>query len=137
MAEVDSHRRGDLTELLVAAELKKRGIAVSEPIGNNERYDLVLEQPSGALLRAQVKTGRLKDGTIRFKGVSQHTNSAGHVYKPYGNDIDCFLVYCYDTDQTFLLNSNEVGTKMYLRVEEPKKRTSQVNWADQHLLSNR
>ena len=97
---MESHRRGDLTEQIVITELKRRCISVSTPIGDNERYDVVLEQPSGNLLRAQIKTGRLKDGVIRFKGVSQHTNSSGHVYQRYGDDVDCFLVYCYETEQT-------------------------------------
>ena len=133
---MESHRRGDLTEQIVVTELKRRDISVSTPVGDNERYDVVMEQPEGDLLRAQVKTGRLKQGTIRFNGLSQHTNASGHTYEKYGEDIDCFAVYCYDTDQTYLIPSCEVGTSMYLRVDPPDKGTRQVNWADKYRLEN-
>jgi len=131
---MESHRRGDLTEQIVIAELKRREISISTPVGDNERYDVVIEQPRGDLLRTQVKTGRLKDGTIRFNGLSQHTNASGHTYKTYGEDIDCFVVYCYETDQTYLIPASEVGTSMYLRVDPPDKETRQVNWAEKYRL---
>lgn len=131
---MESHRRGDLTEQIVITELKRREISVSTPVGDNERYDIVIEQPRGDLLRAQVKTGRLKDGTIRFSGLSQHTNASGHTYERYGEGIDCFVVYCYDTDQTYLIPAAEVGTSMYLRVDAPDKETRQVNWAEKYRL---
>ncbi|MDV7349958.1 group I intron-associated PD-(D/E)XK endonuclease [Halorubrum distributum] len=131
---MESHRRGDLTEQIVITELKRQDISVSTPVGDNERYDVVIEQPEGGLLRAQVKTGRLKDGTIRFSGLSQHTNASGHTYERYGEDIDCFAVYCYDTDQTYLIPAAEVGTSMYLRVDAPDKETRQVNWAEKYRL---
>jgi hypothetical protein len=131
---MESHRRGDLTEQIVITELKKRQISVSTPVGDNERYDIAIEQPDGNLLRVQVKSGRLKNGTIRFSGLSQHTNASGHTYKRYGEDIDCFVVYCYDTDQTYLIPAAEVGTSMYLRVDAPDKETRQVNWAEEYRL---
>ncbi|WP_128905980.1 group I intron-associated PD-(D/E)XK endonuclease [Halorubrum amylolyticum] len=131
---MEPHRRGDLTEQIVITELKKRDISVSTPVGNNERYDLVLEKPDGELLRAQVKTGRLKDGVVRFKGVSQHTNSSGHVYKQYGDGVDCFLVHCGETEETYLVDSEEVGTSMHLRIDPPTQKTNQINWAENYRL---
>jgi hypothetical protein len=131
---MEPHRRGDLTEQIVITELKRREISVSTPVGDNERYDVVIERPGGRLLRAQIKTGRSKDGTIRFNGLSQHTNASGHTYKQYGDGIDCFLVYCYETDQTYLIPAFEVGTSMYLRVDPPDKETRQVNWAEEYRL---
>lgn len=132
--DMESHRRGDLTEQIVITELKKRNISVSTPVGDNERYDTVLEKPDGGLLRGQIKTGRLKQGVVRFKGVSQHTNSSGHVHEEYGNDVDCFLVYCSETGETYFIDSEEVGSSMHLRVDSPTQETSQINWADDYQL---
>lgn len=129
---MESHRRGDLTEQIAITELKRRNIGVSTPVGDNERYDLVIERPDGELLRTQVKTGWLTDSTIRFKGVSQHTNSSGHVYEQYGSDVDCFLVYSYDTEQIYLVPGEEVGTSMELRVDSPDQETAQINWAKEY-----
>ena len=131
---MESHRRGDLTEQIVITELKRRSISVSTPVGDNERYDLVIEQPDGELLRTQIKTGWLTDRTIRFKGVSQHTNSSGHVYEQYGSDVDCFIVYCYDTERIYLIPGEEVGTSMELRVDSPVQETTQINWAEEYLF---
>jgi hypothetical protein len=132
--DMESHRRGDLTEQIVITELKKRNISVSTPVGDNERYDTVLEKPDGGLLRGQIKTGRLKQGVVRFNGVSQHTNSSGHVYEEYGDDVDCFLVYCDETGETYFIDSEEVGSSMHLRVDSPTQETSQINWADDYQL---
>ena len=48
---METHRKGDLTEAIVIAELTKREIPVSIPFGDNERYDIVVETPRGGLLR--------------------------------------------------------------------------------------
>lgn len=129
---MESHRRGDLTEQIVITELKRRDIGVSTPVGDNERYDLVVECPSGDLLRVQIKTGWLRDGVIRFKGISQHTNASGHVYERYGSDVDCFIVYCYDTDEIYLIDASEVGISMSLRVDDTSHETTQINWASDY-----
>ena len=72
---METHRKGDLTEAVLIAELMKRSIPVSVPFGDNERYDIVTETPGGGLLKLQVKTGWMADGTIEFHGTSQHTNA--------------------------------------------------------------
>ena len=59
---MESHRKGDLTEAILIAELTRRSIPVSLPFGDDERCDVVLETLTGALLRVQIKTGWLSDG---------------------------------------------------------------------------
>jgi hypothetical protein len=92
---MESHRKGDLTEAVVIAELKRRSIPVSLPFGDNERYDVVLETPTGALLRVQIKTGWLSEGKVEFHARSQHTNSTGNTYKSYNGEIDYFIVFSH------------------------------------------
>jgi hypothetical protein len=48
---------GELSEIIVAAELAKAGYGVAFPMGENRRYDLIIEK-DGVLSRVQVKTGR-------------------------------------------------------------------------------
>lgn len=126
---MESHRKGDLTEAVVIAELKRRGIPVSTPFGDNERYDVVVETEDGKLLRVQVKTGWLQDGKVHFHGSSQHTNSSGNVYKPYDGDVDYFIVYCHSCGTMDLVPEDSFYTSMSLRVDEPKKTDSTINWA--------
>jgi len=135
---MESHRRGELTELVVMAELKRRGIGVAKPVGDNERYDLVVEEPTGALLRVQIKTGWQHDGTVSFKGVSQHTNATGNTYKKYGEDeIDCFIVYAHEHEEIYLVRNDEIGSSMRLRIDEPNKDCSKVNWAENYRFDER
>lgn len=101
---MEPHRRGEATEAIVLAELKQRDIAVSHPFGDNERYDAVIEAPDGELLKVQIKTGWKKNGCIRFHTKTQHTNSTGHVYKPYGDRVDYFVVYSPDTEEIYLVD---------------------------------
>lgn len=134
---MDPVRKGELTEATVVAELKRREIAVSLPFGDNERYDAVLEAPGGRLLRAQIKTGWERDGTVQFKGYSQHTNSTGNTYKPYTDGIDCFLVYTHDFERLFLVWVDEIRANMTLRVGEPDQRHDSTNWADDFAFDER
>ena len=51
------------------AQLIDRGYRVLLPFGVNQRYDLVVDN-DGELLKAQIKTGRLRNGVIEFKAQS-------------------------------------------------------------------
>lgn len=134
---MESHRKGDLTEAAVITELKRREISVSIPFGDNERYDLLFEAPDGRILRGQVKTGWTNDGIVNFRGYSQHTNSTGNVYKEYGTDVDCFLVYSHDYDRIFLVWEDEFETNMSIRVEEPEQTHETINWAADYAFDER
>jgi hypothetical protein len=134
---MESHRKGDLTEATVVAELKRHEVPVSLPFGDNERYDVVIESPSGQLLRAQIKTGWYRDGVVQFKGYSQHTNSEGNTYKPYGDGIDCFLVYSHEVERLFLVWEAEVDANMSIRIEAPEQQHDSTNWADEYAFDVR
>lgn len=134
---MEPHRKGEFTEATVVAELKRRGIPVSMPFGDNERYDVIVETPRGELVTLQVKTGRLRDGKVLFGAESQHTNSRGHVYERYDGDVDSFLVYCDELEALYLVPEREVGSRMALRVEEPEVRNSKINWATEYAFDER
>jgi hypothetical protein len=128
---MQSHRKGELTEVIAIAELKRRGIPVSVPFGDNERYDLVIESENG-LYRVQVKTGTFDGETVRFKGYSIHTNSEGNVHEAYDGDIDYFLVYCHDLETMYLVAEDTVTSNMRLRVEDPEIEQPSINWAAEY-----
>lgn len=129
---MEPHEKGDMTEAVVIAELKRRNIPVSVPFGDNQRYDLVVETPDGLLVRSQVKTGWFREGVVQFKGQSQHTNAVGNTYKPYREGIDCFLVYSHEVESLFLVWEAEVGTNMSIRITDPQQRHETTNWASEY-----
>jgi hypothetical protein len=127
---MESQPKDDLTEAVVITELMERDVPVSTPFGNNERYDMVIESPTGSLLRTQVKTGWFSGGTIRVKGHSQHTNSTGNTYELYdSDDIDYFLAYCHELETMCWIEESAFGSSIHLRVDEPEQVKPSINWA--------
>jgi hypothetical protein len=134
---MEPHKKGDATEAVVLAELKRRDIPVSIPFGDNQRYDFPVETPEGDFLRTQVQTGWTHDGVVEFRGYSKHTSGAGNVQKSYEGDVDCFLVFSHDHDRLFLVREAEVGANMSLRTEIPKQEQPSINWADDYAFDER
>lgn len=116
----DSKSIGERTEGLVLAALLRRGKTVLLPFGDNQRYDLLVDNKDGSFTRVQCKTGRLKLGSIRFNTYS--TNQKG-IRKLYLGSADAFGVYCPETDKSYLvpmLDVANIGTTAMLRVDHPK-----------------
>ena len=89
---------GDRTTLAVMLALIDAGLDVSVPFGENCRYDLVIDR-AGRLTRVQCKTGRLRDGVVRFATASTygHLPSPRETRRDYVGEIDEFAVYCPGT----------------------------------------
>ena len=124
---------GEVSEGVVLAHLLKRGYIVLLPFGNNQRYDFVIDD-GDTFVRAQVKTGRLKDGIIIFKTSS--VNGFTGKRTTYAGTADVILVYCPETEQVYRVPVEECGSSMmHLRVEETKiQRRSGVHWAKDYLI---
>jgi hypothetical protein len=111
---------GQRTEAAILAELVRRGYTVLLPFGVNQRYDLVLEV-DGEFVRAQCKTGRLRNGAVEFAVRSTRANMKTVVQRGYRGEADLFLVYCRELDRTYAVSVDEApASNMYLRVEPPR-----------------
>jgi hypothetical protein len=116
---------GDKTTLAVVLALRSMGFVVSEPFGENARYDLVVDD-GDKLARVQCKTGRLRLGAVRFATCSSH----GHHRNPadcrrtYAGQIDLFAVYCPETSRVYLVPVDDVPNQSAaaLRVDAPRNR---------------
>jgi PD-(D/E)XK nuclease superfamily protein len=127
---------GERSEAIIIAELIKRGHRVLIPYGNNHRYDVVINV-GGRFLRAQCKTGRLRDGVIRFNTVSTRINTVRTFITPYGADqIDLFLIYCSETDRVYALDVGEAASGHgALRVDPAANgQAKRIRWAADHEL---
>jgi len=69
--------RGNVSELRVATAYVEAGFTVSMPIGGGAPYDLIVDTGE-RLLKAQVKTGRLRNGCVIFP----MQRFSGHSGKP-------------------------------------------------------
>ena len=66
LRRMDTKRIGDVSQLMVEAALLVKGYSVLVPIGDNDRYDFVIEK-DGDFKKVQCKTGRIKSGAVRFR----------------------------------------------------------------------
>lgn len=121
--------KGEVSEGIVIAYLLKAGYSVSIPFGNNQRYDLILDEGTGDLLRVQVKTGRIAKGCMRFQ-VSSKNGFTGET-RDYRGQADVFMVYCPQNEAIYRVPVEACGRhEMYLRVDEPRNPTlSTIHWA--------
>lgn len=126
---------GEISEAIVLARLIELGYAVSIPFGNNQRYDMIVDD-GGIMVRVQVKTGRLYRGSIVFPTCS--TNGFTGERRNYLGEADDFIVYCPQTDEVYRVPVAECGpTKTaMLRVDPPaSEKQRRLRWAHEHILS--
>jgi hypothetical protein len=129
---------GDKTTLAVMAALYEAGYDLYTPFGENTRTDLVIER-GGELLRVQIKSGRLRRGTVQFACCSTygHHPAPALVRRSYHGEIDAFGVYCKETRGVYLIPIADIdnNTAVWLRVDEPKnKQRDRIRWAADYLV---
>jgi hypothetical protein len=100
--------------------LRTAGRKVLVPFGENTRYDLVIDDGI-RFVRIQCKTGRLRQGAIRFNTCSTygHHQRPGNARRGYHGEIDYFAIFCPDNGGVYLVPIGElrVKTQGALRVE--------------------
>jgi PD-(D/E)XK endonuclease len=126
---------GQRSEAAILAQLVSRGYRVLLPFGVNQRYDLVLES-DGRFWKVQCKTGRLRNGAVRFKSVSVQSNLSRTRERGYAGDADLFAVYCPENTRVYLVPVDEVSSNInYLRVDPTRNnQTKRVRWARDYEL---
>jgi hypothetical protein len=127
---------GERSEAIILAELVKRGHRVLVPYGTNHRYDLVIDVGT-RFLRAQCKTGRLRQGVIKFNTASTRANTLRAYTRPYDSEqIDLFLIYCSETDRVYAVDVDEATSSQgALRVDPTANgQAKRIRWAADHEL---
>ena len=133
----DTKSIGGLSELIVATALSRAGYLISLPIGENSRYDMIIDK-DGKLSRVQVKTGRLRNGAILFNCYSVHARADGRL-RTYRGSIDFFGVYCPDVDGVYLVPVNDVPATSNASLRWAPSKNGQhtkVQWAQPYLISS-
>jgi hypothetical protein len=101
---------GDRTEAIVIAALVRRGYRVLRPLSANQRYDLVLDL-GDRFLRVQCKTGRLRNGAVRFSTRSCRSDTRRTYVRSYSCDeADVFLVHSPETERIYAVAVGDSGS---------------------------
>jgi hypothetical protein len=68
--------------------------------------------------------------------VSTQSNTRGTLSRGYVGQVDLFLVYCPETEKTYMVPAADVpGAQMHLRVRPPRNRQRKcVRWAEDYEL---
>lgn len=121
---------GDVSEAYVLMAFVRAGYLVSRPFGENQRYDLIIDD-GVKLRRVQVKTGRLCGGVINYSCASSHTHRGGVSARPYFGEVDLLAVFCPQNQKVYVLPETEfVATRAHLRLTEPQNNQSRrIRWA--------
>lgn len=124
---------GERSEGIVLAELLKLGKIVLLPFGNNQRYDLVMDE-DGQFVRIQVKTAYEHPGGIAFK--TNSVNAFTGARRTYVGDADVFMVYSPTTGKVYRVPVDECGSsQVKLRTElNNGGATSKIRWAKDYEL---
>jgi PD-(D/E)XK nuclease superfamily protein len=131
----NTKRKGDLSELRLMHDLVRAGYLISVPFGEDHRYDLVIEK-DGKFASVQVKTGRLRNGCVRFNCFSSHSHRGGSACRLYTGEIDYFGVYCRQLDSSYRIPLAQFPVQLGMLSVEPTKNGQQrkLRWAEQYLL---
>lgn len=119
--ELDSKKKGNLTEMLCMSAFMSQNCGVNIPFGDNSKYDFIADV-NGRLLKIQVKTSSISkndNNAIRFSCRSTHLNCKGVQNVRYTkSDIDYFATYF--NNQCYLVPVTECSTEKVLRFKAPK-----------------
>jgi len=126
---MNTKARGERSEAQILAKVVEAGYAPSIPFGNNQRYDLILDDGK-KLIRVQCKTAWVADRCVVFQTASKN----GFTGKRHGyrGQIDIFLVYCPQLKTFYRIPINKAPmTEMRLRISSVKKTSPKttINWA--------
>ena len=130
--------KGDTAELMVAADLVKRGYRIAIPYGEDTDYDLIVER-EGQLERVQVKYVESGDGVIEVRCMSHSlTNGKVRKTKRYTADmIEWLAVYDRNTDCCYYVPAAALGegrARIHLWLTPARSgRKLGINWARDYL----
>lgn len=130
--------KGDLAELMVAADLRRKGYKVAFPYGEDWDYELIFDH-DGNLERVQVKYAE-PDGsvlTVRCRSHSLTNGKVRQVKRYTAAMIDWLAVYDRSTDRCYYVPAEKLGTGrsiMHLRLKPTRNgQRLGINFADDYL----
>jgi hypothetical protein len=120
-APLNLKAKGDLAELMVAADLRRRGFRIAIPFGEDCDFDLVLVRDD-RLQRVQVKYVESDGAVVRVKCFSHSlTNGKVRKTKHYtAKTIDLLAVYDRTSERCYYIPASELGegrSILHLRLE--------------------
>jgi hypothetical protein len=115
----NSKHTGDCSVLMIKARLALKKYVVLEPYGDNQRYDLVIEN-DGKFERVQCKTGVFKNNRVSFSLRSIFISKKKPVVRTYHGQIEYFGVFCKELDKCYLVPISKTGRNAFTMCIRPE-----------------
>jgi hypothetical protein len=123
---------GEVCRTQIIAALALQGKTVLLPLGDFQRYDLVIDE-GGRFLRVQCKMAKLTNGAVHFHpcSIDSRSKPGRCVRKGYVGQVDLFGVYCPEVKKCYLVPVEVAPTTgCYLRIEPTKNGQKKgIRWA--------
>lgn len=128
---MDTNILGKTTELEVLLYMTKKGVSISIPFGDKDRYDQIWDI-NGELIRVQIKTAHLytknTGKAIEFKTTG---TSNGKTTSYTKNDIDYFATFW--EGKVYVVPVEETSSKKVLRFESTINAPN-ISWAENYTV---
>ena len=118
-------RKGAIAEMAIAAEAAKLDIGVLKPLGEGERYDLVLDlRPR--LLRIQCKWAPRKGDVVAIHSGTCRRVNGGYRRTTYSpEEVDALAAYCPELERCYLLPISLIAGQATIRLRLAPARNNQ------------
>lgn len=124
---------GNLGEHIAIVELLKNNVQISRPLGDNSRYDLILDI-YGTLLTCQVKSTNSATAELAEFSLTSSQAHRGGVRHKY--DVDIFCLVDIQNNNVFLYQNEGNKTSLKIRYAPTKSGQSVgINRAEDFLVS--
>lgn len=125
---------GEISESQVLALFLKHGYVVLTPFGDNQRYDLVVDD-NGTFIRVQCKTANLWEDNSRFTFSCCSKNWNTRIRRDYKGEVEIFAVYLHEKDEVYMFRVDDCPTNSCsVRFVPPKNNQKKVRMAKDHLF---
>ena len=130
--------KGDTAEMMVAADLVRRGYRIAFPFGEDADYDLIVERDE-RLERVQVKYTESRDGVVavRCRSYSLTNGRVRQVKRYTARTIEWLAAYDRVTNCCYYVPATELGegrSLMHLRLGPALNGQRQgINWATDYV----
>jgi hypothetical protein len=130
---VNTIARGNAAEAAVLQALVEAGVGVLIPFGSGLSFDLGAVMPGGAILRVQVKCGRVRKGCVEFKA-SSTDHGRGQLH--YRGRADVIGVHVASLSRIFMVPVDDCPVYMgVLRLDAPRNNQRRgVRFAEDYAL---
>lgn len=132
----NTSKTGKIAELRTMIRFIELGYLVLTPIQDSLPFDYVVYKGS-EYKRIQAKKGRVRNGVLIFQTHRQLWKNGVMTRVNYTkNEIDCFAVFNSESEETYLIEVEEVSTgHQYLRLEPTKNgQTRRIKFAKDYIL---